>query len=309
MKMNLRRQFTRSGVWLALMCICMTARAQRQAIPIWPGTAPGSENWNWKEVDYTGPQGEKMVRNVVQPTLTPFLPKRTNSTRTAVIVCPGGGFRFLSWQNEGTDVAQWLSDRGIAAYVLKYRLVGTGTTDEDFAKALGKMSIAIGRLAISGKLEDLEAGEIPSLAAEDLRAAVRTLRHHAFDGSVAPDHIVILGFSAGAMIVNDVALHHDEGSRPNFAAAIYGAPFGEFTVPADAPPLFILCANDDPVGFGLLSIRLYSAWKTPGKPVELHIYSKGGHGFGMKKQGLPVDHWIERFADWLTMQGLLEPSE
>ena len=307
MKLNNTKRLTRYGTWLILIGMSMTARAQQQAIPIWPGPAPGSESWTWKEVEFTNAQKEKMVRNVVQPTLTPFLPNRTHSTGTAVIVSPGGGFRFLSWQTEGTEVAQWLSDHGIAAFALKYRLVNTGANEEEFSKATTEMFKAIARLANSGKLEDLGAGSIPALAAADDRQAVRVVRQHVLEWGIAPDRIGLLGFSAGAMVTDDVALHHDAGSRPNFAAAIYGTPFGDVTVPADAPPLFILCANDDPIGFSLLSARLFSAWRAAEEPVELHIYTKGGHGFGMRKQGLPSDHWIERFADWLEEEGLLKP--
>ena len=101
------------------------------------------------------------------------------------------------------------------------------------------------------------------------------------------------------------AMQYDEESRPNFAAPIYPAPSGRgITVPADAPPLFLLAANDDPMGAGA-SLPLYSAWRDAGHPVELHIYAQGGHGFGMKKQGLPTDHWIDRFGDWLQSQGFL----
>jgi acetyl esterase/lipase len=100
-------------------------------------------------------------------------------------------------------------------------------------------------------------------------------------------------------------MQYDEESRPNFAAPIYPALSGMgIAVPTDAPPLFLLAANDDPMVAGA-SLPLYSAWRDAGHPVELHIYAQGGHGFGMKKQGLPSDHWIDRFGDWLQSQGFL----
>jgi predicted esterase len=116
-----------------------------------------------------------------------------------------------------------------------------------------------------------------------------------------------MGFSAGSMVATQTALQHDGESRPNFVGAIYGPPFGEYTVPADAPPLFILCADDDQLA-ARGSARLYTKWKEAGKTAELHIYAKGGHGFGMNKRGLPVDSWIERFGQWLDMQGLMKPA-
>ena len=118
----------------------------------------------------------------------------------------------------------------------------------------------------------------------------------------------MLGFSAGGAVATNVALQHDAGSRPDFAAVIYGAGHRDVPVPDDAPPLFVLCAVDDPMVPPRISVRLYEDWRTAGHPAELHIYSRGGHGFGMRVQGLPSDTWIERFADWLQVQGLLGPD-
>ncbi len=194
--------------------------------------------------------------------------------------------------------------------MLKYRLVDTGPTDQDFGKALTALFSGIARITLSKdpgtKLgDDMNTGNIIALAAEDGRQAVRLVRRRASELGVSPDRIGIMGFSAGGLVTDEVALHHDAESRPNFAAPIYGAPFGAFSVPADAPSLFILCANDDGLS-ALGSARLYAAWKAAGKPAELHIYAKGGHGFGMRKQHLPTDTWIDRLGDWLEAQGLLK---
>jgi acetyl esterase/lipase len=143
------------------------------------------------------------------------------------------------------------------------------------------------------------------MAAEDGRQALRVLRRRAAEWGVAPDRIGIMGFSAGSMVATQAALQHDADSRPNFVGAIYGPPIGEYNVPADAPLLFILCADDDQLA-ARGSARLYTKWKEAGKTAELHIYSKGGHGFGMTKRGLPVDSWIERFGQWLDVQGLMK---
>lgn len=293
---------------LGLFGISITCWGQQQkAIPIWPGPAPGSENWTQKEVHFTTKQNGEMIRNVVRPTITPFLPPKSSSIGTAIVVCPGGGFRFLSWQNEGTAVARWLNKRGITAFVLKYRLVNTGATEEEFRESVEKMFRELGRLHKGENLKDLGAGNIPELAADDGRQAMKVVREHASRWGIAPDRIGILGFSAGGMVADAVTLHHDAESRPDFTGSIYSAPLTPVAVPADAPPLFILLANDDP-WFVKPSVRLFWEWRAAHKPVALHIYSKGGHGFGMSKRGLPVHHWIEVFYQWLGGQGMLKPA-
>jgi acetyl esterase/lipase len=297
-------------VWMAVLGVVVTAvqaSAQQMVIPVWPGVAPGSESWSQKEVEYLNGK-QKMVRNVVAPTLTAYLPERTHANGTAVVICPGGGFHFLSWDSEGTEVAKWLQARGVAAFVLKYRLIDTGATEPEFQRHL---NILFGRKSADGKevvqtpAEEAERKAIPALASADGRQAMKVVRQRASEWGIAPDRIGILGFSAGGAVTMGVVMNADVDSRPNFAAPIYGGDTGGAPVPTDAPPLFILVANDD-TGASLGSIRLCSEWKSAGKSVELHIYSKGGHGFGMNKRGLPVDTWIERFGDWLNVQGLLK---
>ncbi len=299
------------GVLAVLFGLSMIVSAQKQVIPVWPGVAPGSENWTQKEVEYLNPQKQTMIRNVVRPTMTAFMPDRSKANGTAVIVCPGGGFRFLSWQSEGTEVAQWLRDRGVAAFVLKYRLLDTGATEAEFQKALAELFSMISRISSGDSstpaINDIAMQNIITMAATDGKQAIKVVREHASEWGIALDRVGIMGFSAGGLLTDEVALHHDAESRPDFVAPIYGAPFAQVSVPPDAPPMFILCANDDPLASSG-SARLFSEWKAAGKAVELHVYSKGGHGFGMNKQGLPADHWIDRFSDWLEVQGLLKPT-
>jgi acetyl esterase/lipase len=145
------------------------------------------------------------------------------------------------------------------------------------------------------------------LVIADGQQTVRVVREHASEWCLAPDRIGMMGFSAGGMVTVSVALKHDASCRPDFAAAIY-ASVQAAPVPADAPPLFILCAADDEMA-SPISVRLYSDWKAAGHSVELHIYATGGHGFGMRKLGLSTDTWIERFGDWLQVQGLLDSLE
>jgi acetyl esterase/lipase len=270
-------------------------------IPLWPGGAPGSEDWTQQEqVSAYSDIGLKVIRNVSQPTLTAFLPdpattnRKASAEMPAVIVCPGGAFHFLAYEHEGTQVAAWLNAHGIAAFMLKYRLIRTG---DNFMAEVQE------RLADRSKM----AGPLSALAPlilADAQQAVRLVRQRAAEWGIRRDGIGIMGFSAGGAVTMAVTLNHDASSRPDFAAPIYAAHFGEIDVPADAPPLFLVHASDDalvPVG---ISTAVYTAWQAAGKPVELHIYARGGHGFGMNKKRLPVDGWIERFGEWLHSQGL-----
>ncbi len=267
-------------------------------IPLWPDGAPGSEDWPQHETEsFMPPANFRVIRNVAQPTLTAYFPKPTDANGTAVIICPGGAFHFLAIAHEGTDVAAWLIARGVTAFVLKYRLLRTG---DDFATEVWR------NLGDPQRMGALMAPLIPLLLA-DGQQAVRLVRQRAAEWDLAPDRVGIMGFSAGATVTVNVALQHDADSRPDFAAAIYAAHHGGVPVPADAPPMFILCAADDPLVPAAGSIQLYTDWQAAGRPAELHVYAKGGHGFGMNKLGLPVDTWIERFGDWLEAQGLLGP--
>lgn len=272
----------------------VASNRQPTVIPLWPTGAPGSETWTQQEEETMLPPTLKVVRNVTQPTLTAYLPDPALANGTAVIICPGGAWHFLSIDMEGTDVAHWLTARGVAAFVLRYRLLHTG---DDLA---GQVRA---NLADRSKLAELMTPLRPLVLA-DGQQSVRTVRQQAATWGIAPDRIGLMGFSAGGMVTSNVALLHDTASRPDFAAVIYGAPGEEVAVPADAPPLFLLCADDDLMAT-TQSIKLYSAWKASGQPVELHIYAKGGHGFGMTKHNLPTDTWIERLGDWLGVLGFL----
>jgi acetyl esterase/lipase len=142
------------------------------------------------------------------------------------------------------------------------------------------------------------------LAEDDARQALRHVRSSAADYAVAADRIGLMGFSAGGIVTMSLALHHDEQTLPDFIAPVYGIAHEHVVVPADAPPMFFVCALDDEVVVPHAS-QLCDAWRTAGKVVESHIYSRGGHGFGMRAQGLPVDTWIERFHEWLDVNDFL----
>lgn len=281
----------------------------QQVVFLWPGTAPGSEQWTQKEIEYRDQRGEAMVRNIVRPSLTVFLPDRANVNGTGIVIAPGGGFQFLSWDSEGTKVAQWLNTRGVAAFVLKYRV---NETPVDPAEFQARMSAMFGHGRGAGRGTPPPSAprsdfmqQVRAMAVADGKQAMKIVRQHAAEWGVAPDRIGLMGFSAGAMLTTGLLTDYDTETRPSFAASIYGNTIEQSRVPADAPPLFILCAEDDPLLPSTGSAALFSAWKNSGHIAELHIYSKGGHGFGMHQQALPVDHWIDRFGDWLEAQGLL----
>ena len=279
-------------------------------LAIWPGTPPGSEEWAHVEETFVW-AGEVRVRNVVTPTLTPFLPDSDLARGTAVIVAPGGALHMLSWQTEGVAVAEWLRDRGIAAFVLKYRLVDTGPTQADFETAF---QAAIARLfavdeRAGGPPRTMErmssmSGGIAAMAAADGAQAVRFVRGRAAELGVRADRIGILGFSAGAFVAAVVAATATGAARPDFAAPVAGALGPTAPLPPDAPPLFLTVASDDRYMVPE-TVSTFEAWQSASRPVELHVYGRGGHVFAAAKQGLPVERWPERLLDWLGSEGLL----
>jgi acetyl esterase/lipase len=270
--------------------------AAEKVVRLYDGPAPGSESWTHAEKEKRAERGTVTAWNVVNPTLTVFPADPTNANGTAVVICPGGAFFQLSMNSEGSDVARWLNGRGVTGFVLKYRLV-EAKTEEPMREAFTR-----------GDLGPIVAPIIP-LAMADGLTAIQHVRQHAKDYGVNPRRIGIMGFSAGGTVASSVAYNYTTESRPDFVAPIYLAYSWTIKtngVPADAPPMFILAATDDQLKLASHSVDLYRDWTAAKKPAELHMFAKGGHGFGMKKQDLPTDRWIERFADWLEVQGLLK---
>ncbi len=293
-----------------LLCVSAIVRAQQPVIPLYPGVAPGSENAKQKEAAFVNPDKQTRIRNVTQPTLTAYLPERGSANGTAIIVAPGGGFMHLAMEKEGADMARWLQSHGVAAFVLKYRLMDSGTEEEyrNRAAAMNRVTAASSAPApttATSPAPNPARQQAVEFAVADGQQAVRLVRQRAVEWGIAPDRIGLMGFSAGGMLTMGVVMKHDAASRPNFAAPIYGGNTNNQSVAADAPPLFIAVASDDPVA-SVSSAKLYLEWKAAGRNAELHIYSQGGHGFGMVKRGLPVDGWVERFGEWLNIQGLLK---
>jgi len=289
-------------ILFALSLSLLVAHAQQKVIQLYSGPAPGSENWNWDEkVNEKNMWNTKVVYNVSRPTLTVFTPDASVANGTAVIICPGGAFHALSINSEGFDVANWLVKKGIVCLVLKYRLAHS-LTDDPVKEVMDK----------SGKKEfnDENAAVIP-LEIADGRTAIVYVRKHASEYKISPDRIGIIGFSAGGTVTASTAYNYTAENRPDFVAPIYAymPEFLQSTVPNDAPPMFLAAATDDQLGLAPHSVDLYNKWVAAKHSAELHLYAKGGHGFGMRTQNIPTDTWIDRFADWLNAQGFLKSAK
>ncbi|MGC1614374.1 MAG: alpha/beta hydrolase [Candidatus Acidiferrum sp.] len=284
---------------LCLMVFLAPLAVAQDVIPLYPGTPPGSTQENYPEKAYFSKSwNTEVVANVTKPTLTVFKPSPELKNGTAIVICPGGGFMALSIASEGTDVAKYLAAKGVTAFVLKYRLAHTG---EDATAEFTAL------YADRQKFRDILEKVVPLSIADGL-AAVAYVRQHASEWGVSPDRVGIIGFSAGGTVAAGVAFRYAPDGRPAFAALIYaaGSFFKDSPVPADAPPLFVAAATEDNLGLAPDSVALYEKWTSAHKPAELHMYAKGGHGFGMRTQHIPTDHWIDRFSDWLEFQGWLK---
>jgi acetyl esterase/lipase len=229
------------------------------------------------------------VYNVADPSLTVVAPEPGKENGSAIVICPGGAFHALSIDAEGLDVARWLAAKGVTCFVLKYRVVESKTTDP-IAELMGK----------GGKME-ADVLPIVKLAMADGLQAMRFVKSHAKEYNINPDKIGIMGFSAGGTVAASVGFNYQADSKPAFVAPIYLAYdwVPRNGVPSDAPPLFVLAASDDQLNLAPHSIRIYNDWIAAKKSSELHLLAKGGHGFGMRKQNLPSDNWIELFWKWM----------
>ncbi|WP_425839286.1 alpha/beta hydrolase [Streptomyces fractus] len=285
-----------------------TASSAKHAatFPLWPGAAPGSEDWPHEEQALHGPDGSLALRNVVVPTLTPYLPSVAKATGAAAVVAPGGGFIMLSAQSEGADAAEWLCRRGIAAFVLNYRLAYSGATPAEFVRHI-QSHLAPEHVGPSPArtITDVSRG-VPALALSDLHRALATVRQRAGEWHIDTDRVGVLGFSAGGYLATNSVLGEDPLQNPDFVAGIYCGFTEHSPVPEQAPPLFSMVAADDPLVFPD-ALRTIGAWQSAGRPVEAHVYADGGHGFGLNKTGKSVDTWLDRFEDWLTGLGLTAP--
>ena len=272
--------------------------AQSGAIELGTGKLPGAtapEAWHSQ-------YGSVFTRNVTVATLTPFLPDPAKATGTAVIVAPGGGFRTLSMQNEGWDVARALAAKGVAAFVLKYRLNPTPVAMPAFERSMSEM-FSPGARPPRPQPDAMIAGLAPQIA--DARAAFALVRQRSGEWHVDPSRIGMIGFSAGAMLTMATTVAGGD-AKPAFIGNIYG-PLATMTVPADAPPMFVALAADDPF-FGNGGFGLIESWRAAKRPVEFHLFEQGGHGFGMYPKPTTSTGWFDSFTRWMAMHDLLKPA-
>lgn len=270
---------------LLLLAAAPVLAADPLELKLWPEGAPGQMLPHSKATEdfIRTKAGKSTITDIHDPTITVYRPEKPNGT--SVIVAPGGGFVFLSAVHEGTQVCEWLNSIGVTGILLKYR---TPTRDE------------------------AAPHEKP---VQDAARALEIVRQHAGEWKLDPKRVGLLGFSAGGNLLAHIACDRPaETHLPDFGVMIYGGGFvdskeptklkGGFKVPANAPPLFIACAHDDGQN-AIASTVLYLEYKKHGIPAELHLFTKGGHGFGMRKAGNPINDWPQRCAEWMAGMGSL----
>lgn len=294
----LKKSYMKNTFLLSCLLLLNQTLQAQQVIQLYTGKAPGSESWNWSEALNTNNAFETdALYNVSQPTLTAYLPTRETATGTAIIVAPGGGFHLLDVKYEGEAVAKWLQSKGIAAFLLKYRVahtLGDDPVKEIFSKAPEK--------------SDADMRAAVPLAMQDGLKALQYVRENAATFDIDPQRIGFIGFSAGGTVTMSVVYNATAANRPNFVAPIYAANslvLGD-KVPETPTPMFIAVAADDELNLMPQSLEIFQKWQAAKQPVELHVFEKGGHGFGMRKRGTPSDKWIERFSEWLKSHGYLK---
>lgn len=288
--MNHRPKLRKTLAAMLLLPAALLAAEPPKEIPLWPNGAPGSEGRTDKEIVQRSASGEQSVSSIHHPSLMPYLPPKGNAISPAVIVIPGGGHRVLAIDHEGYNVAQWLSERGIAAFVLKYRLAR----------------------------ETNSAYKVDVHALADTQRAIRLVRSRAQEWNIDPARIGAIGFSAGGELVALASTRFDSGnagaadpierqnSKPDFQGLIYPGRSGDIQPTKDSPPAFLACAYNDRLDISQGLAEVYLRFKQAGVPAELHIYSTGGHGFGLRSSNQkPVGSWMTRFEEWLGDSGFL----
>jgi endo-1,4-beta-xylanase len=273
-----------------LLLTGLTAKAQLKEVILWPNGAPGSEGKTGNE-KIRVVEGDQVVTNIHFPSITPYIAAKEKATGAAVIIAPGGGHRELWITHEGYNEAKWLSERGITAFVLKYRLA----RDSNSTYTIDKDELA------------------------DIQRAIRLVRSRAKEWGVDTARIGVMGFSAGGEVAALAAMRFDSGkedaadpidklsSRPAFQALIYPGNSGRFEVANNAPPVFLVGGYGDRPDIAEGIAQVYLKYKKANVPAELHIYSNAGHGFGMRERNKgAVAGWIARFEEWLGDRGFLK---
>lgn len=268
--------------------------AEPQAIRLGTGGVadqPVQETWfrQW---------GQPMARNITTATLTPFLPAPGKANGAAVLVAPGGGFRWLALNHEGWAVAKALADKGIAAFVLKYRLQPTPESLDGFKQSMDRM------FAAAGSSDGNPRSLLPDLSNQlaDAEAAYALIHARAKEWGVDTKRLGMVGFSAGAGLTMHATLN-STSMKLAFIAPIYGG-MGPVDVPKDAPPMFNVIATDDFLFRGQFGV--VKSWHDAGRPVEFHLFQNGGHGFGLGYPGKTAQGWFPLFVNWLDVNGWLK---
>lgn len=284
-----------------------TAMAQTttggEIIPLYPKDAVAS--LGVPETRDTLETGETMIFNVSEPTLEVFRPDAGRANGTAIIIAPGGGFVGLGYEAGGTAVASQLAQRGVTAFVLKYRTIRSPDDAMHMPEIHMREMEGIMARAESGVPEEVPPFAGERHAVEDGARALAIIRQRAAGWGIDRRRIGFLGFSSGAFLAVDLAIG-DKASRPDFVGLIYGGL--RTPVPADASPAFIAGAADDEFTPND-PVQLYTAWRKAGATAELHIYERGGHGFDLKPKGTASDHWFDELIWWMQARGLMAQAK
>jgi endo-1,4-beta-xylanase len=291
--MKNKQRFYCTLLALLLLPATVLTADQSKEILLWPNGAPGSEGKTGEEAVRVTVDGEHVVSNVHKPSLTPYLPAKDKATGAAVIIAPGGGHREMWVDHEGHNLAKWLSARGVAAFVLKYRLAREANSTY----------------------------KVDEHALADTQRAIRLVRHRASEWSINPARIGVMGFSAGGELAALASMRFDggnkesadaidrENSRPDFQALIYPGSSGRIVPTKDSPPVFLVCGYKDRPDISTGLAQVYLKFKEVSVPAELHIYAEIGHGFGVReKNRSAAGGWPARFEEWLGDLGFLKPQ-
>jgi endo-1,4-beta-xylanase len=273
------------------MTLSPACAAEPDVVLLWPDGAPGSQGKTGQEsTRIAQPNGDRVVSNVHKPSITVYLPAGGVKDAPGVVIAPGGGHRELWTDHEGHNVAKWLSEHGVAGFVLKYRLA----REKDSTYTIEGASL------------------------DDTLRAIRVVRSRAQQWGLNADRIGVMGFSAGGELAALAAVRNAPNeaasadaidklsARPAFQALIYPAIPANMQLAKDMPPAFLACGENDRTNISQGLPELYLAMKKAGMRAELHVYGKVGHGFGLRPQvQSPVQQWIQRFHEWLGIEGIL----
>jgi endo-1,4-beta-xylanase len=264
-----------------LLLAAAASAAEPQVIYLWPQGAPGSEGKTGDEVVKIQPAGDHVISNVHKPSITVYLP--SNPTGAGVIIMPGGGHSALWMDHEGYNPAKWLSDHGVAGFVLKYRLA----REKDSTYTIEGSALA------------------------DAQRAFAVIREHAADFHIDPARVGVMGFSAGGEIAALAASRWETADqKPAFQALIYPALPKDMKLSKETPPAFLACGENDRQNISQGLPELYLSMKKAGASAELHVFSGVGHGFGLRETTKgEVAGWLVRFHEWMGGRGYLKPAD